>query len=102
MEENEKKCIQCGSTEKIYEIKDGIFACKNCLDAIGEEQRKIEDYIVNYLSENYQITDPSQQANSLMAIAINIKAKNNLLSEEEIKFLQDKTKEMNDAFEVNE
>ena len=99
MDKNKKKCLQCGATEKLYEIKKGIFGCEKCLNEIGKEQREIEEYIVNYLSENFQIIDPLQQANSLMAIAINIKARNNLLSEEELDFLKGKTQEMQKAFE---
>lgn len=30
-----KKCIQCGGTEKLFELNSGACICKKCLDALG-------------------------------------------------------------------
>ena len=71
-----KRCIQCGATDKLLELDNGIFACKQCLDALGEEQREMQEYIEDYLAENFGINSPETQAKTLEAISISIKYKN--------------------------
>lgn len=94
-----KKCIQCGATDKLLELDNGIFACKRCLDALGEEQRKMQEYIEDYLAENFGINSPETQAKTLEAISISIKYKNGLLGEDEIEKINREKERMEKAFE---
>lgn len=94
-----KKCIQCGTTEKLFKLNNGAYVCKNCSDALGKEQKEIRDYILNYLSENWQILKPEHQANALIAIAMNIRLENNLLDEENKNRLLKMKERMEKAFE---
>lgn len=96
---NEKKCIQCGATDKLLELDNGIFACKQCLDALGEEQREMQEYIEDYLAENFGINSPETQAKTLEAISISIKYKNGLLGEDEIEKINREKERMEKAFE---
>lgn len=97
--DNEKKCIQCGATDKLLELDNGIFACKQCLDALGEEQREMQEYIEDYLAENFGINSPETQAKTLEAISISIKYKNGLLGEDEIEKINREKERMEKAFE---
>ena len=97
--DNEKKCIQCGATDKLLELDSGIFACKKCLDALGEEQREMQEYIENYLAENFCINNPETQAKTLEAISISIKYKNGLLGEDEVEKINREKERMEKAFE---
>lgn len=94
-----KKCIQCGATDKLLELDNGIFACKRCLDALGEEQREMQEYIEDYLTENFGINSPETQAKTLEAISISIKYKNGLLGENEIEKINREKERMEKAFE---
>lgn len=94
-----KKCIQCGGTDKLLELDNGIFACKRCLDALGEEQREMQEYIEDYLAENFGINSPETQAKTLEAISISIKYKNGLLGEDEIEKINREKERMEKAFE---
>lgn len=94
-----KKCIQCGATDKLLELDNGIFACKQCLDALGEEQREMQEYIEDYLAENFGINSPETQAKTLEAISISIKYKNGLLGEDEIEKINREKERMEKAFE---
>lgn len=96
---NEKKCIQCGATDKLLELDNGIFACKQCLDALGEEQREMQEYIEDYLAKNFGINSPETQAKTLEAISISIKYKNGLLGEDEIEKINREKERMEKAFE---
>lgn len=96
---NEKKCIQCGATDKLLELDNGMFACKQCLDALGEEQREMQEYIEDYLAENFGINSPETQAKTLEAISISIKYKNGLLGEDEIEKINREKERMEKAFE---
>lgn len=96
---NEKKCIQCGATDKLLELDNGIFACKKCLDVLGKEQREMQEYIEDYLAENFGINSPETQAKTLEAISISIKYKNGLLGEDEIKKINREKERMEKAFE---
>ena len=46
--ETNKKCIQCGGTEKLFELNSGACICKKCSDALGEEEKEIENYMLDY------------------------------------------------------
>lgn len=94
-----KKCIQCGATDKLLELDNGIFACKRCLDALGEEQREMQEYIEDYLAENFGINSPETQTKTLEAISISIKYKNGLLGEDEIGKINREKERMEKAFE---
>lgn len=94
-----KKCIQCGATDKLLELDNGIFACKRCLDVLGEEQREMQEYIEDYLAENFGINSPETQAKTLEAISISIKYKNGLLGEDEIEKINREKERMEKAFE---
>lgn len=96
---NEKKCIQCGATDKLLELNNGIFACKKCLDVLGKEQREMQEYIEDYLAENFGINSPETQAKTLEAISISIKYKNGLLGEDEIEKINREKERMEKAFE---
>ena len=96
---NEKKCIQCGETEKLFELNNGTCICKKCSDALGEEEKEIENYISDYLSESWQISNPGHQANVLISIAMNIKLNNNLLNEEDKNKILEVKERMEKAFE---
>lgn len=96
---NEKKCIQCGATDKLLELDNGIFACKKCLDVLGKEQREMQEYIEDYLAENFGINSPETQAKTLEAISISIKYKNGLLGEDEIEKINREKERMEKAFE---
>lgn len=94
-----KKCIQCGATDKLLELDNGIFACKKCLDVLGKEQREMQEYIEDYLAENFGINSPETQAKTLEAISISIKYKNGLLGEDEIEKINREKERMEKAFE---
>lgn len=94
-----KKCIQCGATKKLFELNSGACICKKCFDIVGKEQEEIRNYILDYLSENWQISKPEHQANALMAIAMNIKLDNNLLDEEDKNKILEAKERMEKAFE---
>lgn len=98
MEEN-KECLECGSKDHLFELKSGYFVCKDCMNKLGKEQRRIQKDIMNYLSENFQISTPYQQATALEGIAMNIKFENGLLSEEQADEILKMTKRMEKAFE---
>lgn len=97
--EKDKKCIECGSTDKLLQLQNGYYACKNCLDTLGKEQREIQEYITNYISENFQINNPETQAKTLEAIAKCIRYNNGLLSEKEIEEINKEKERMEKAFE---
>ena len=97
--ETNKKCIQCGATDKLLELDNGIFTCKKCLDALGKEQRKMQEYIEDYLVENFGINSPETQAKTLEAISISIKYKNGLLGEDEVEKINREKERMEKAFE---
>lgn len=97
--ETNKKCIQCGATDKLLELDNGIFTCKKCLDALGKEQRKMQEYIEDYLAENFGINSPETQAKTLEAISISIKYKNGLLGEDEVEKINREKERMEKAFE---
>lgn len=94
----EHKCCQCGSTEKLFQLESGAYACKKCLDGVGDEFREIKNYVLDYMHENFQIIYPEQQIKILQSIIIWLQLKNNLaspeLSEGTIKILE----RMNEAF----
>ena len=94
-----KKCIQCGATDKLLELDNGIFACKKCLDVLGKEQREMQEYIEDYLAENFGINSPETQAKTLEAISISIKYKNGLLGEDEVEKINREKERMEKAFE---
>ena len=97
MEDN-KKCIQCGSEDKLFQLESGYYVCKKCLDEVGEEQKKIQNHILNYLAE-YDLTSPEEQINVLEGIAINIRFNNDMLSEEETQAIRNAKERMEKAFE---
>ena len=41
MEDN-KKCIQCGSEDKLFQLESGYYVCKECMDNLGKEQNEIQ------------------------------------------------------------
>ena len=97
MEDN-KKCIQCGSKNKLFQLESGYYVCKKCMDEVGKEQKKIQNHILNYLAE-YDLTSPEEQVNVLEGIAINIKFNNDMLSEEETQAIRNAKERMEKAFE---
>lgn len=97
--ETNKKCIQCGATDKLLELDNGIFTCKKCLDVLGKEQREMQEYIEDYLAENFGINSPETQAKTLEAISISIKYKNGLLGEDEVEKINREKERMEKAFE---
>ena len=97
--DNEKKCIQCGETEKLFELNSGACICKKCSGALGKKEKEIENYISDYLSENWQISNPGHQANVLISIAMNIRLNNNLLNEENKNKILEVKERMEKAFE---
>ena len=98
MEDN-KKCVQCGSKNKLFQLESGYYVCKECMDNLGKEQNEIQNYILDYLADNFQITSPTEQISVLEGIAINIRFNNNMLSEEEMKAIRDAKERMEKAFE---
>lgn len=94
-----KECCQCGAKDKLVKLECGKYGCINCLNVIAQEQKEIRDYILNYLSENWQILKPEHQANALIAIAMNIRLENNLLDEENKNRLLKMKERMEKAFE---
>ena len=97
--EEDKKCIQCGSKNKLFQLKSGYYVCKECMDNLGKEQNEIQNYILDYLADNFQIISPTEQINVLEGIAINIRFNNNMLSEKEIQAIRDAKERMEKAFE---
>lgn len=96
--EKDKKCIQCGSKDKLFQLESGYYVCKKCLDEVGEEQKKIQNHILNYLAE-YDLTSPEEQINVLEGIAMSIRFNNKLLSDEQMKAIQNAKERMDKAFE---
>lgn len=80
--EESKECCQCGATENLYSLESGKYACKNCLNELGKEQKEIQDKIISMLEKDYEIIRPENQAKCLEAITINILLKNNLLGKD--------------------
>lgn len=97
--EEDKKCIQCGSKNKLFQLESGYYVCKECMDNLGKEQNKIQNYILDYLADNFQIISPTEQINVLEGIAINIRFNNNMLSEKEMQAIKDAKERMEKAFE---
>ncbi len=96
--EEDKKCLQCGSKNKLFQLESGYYVCKECMDALGKEQNEIQNHILNYLAE-YDLTSPEEQVNVLEGIAMSIRFNNNMLSEEGMKAIQDAKERMDKAFE---
>ena len=97
--EEDKKCIQCGSKNKLFQLESGYYVCKECMDNLGKEQNEIQNYILDYLADNFQIISPTEQINVLEGIAINIRFNNNMLSEKEMQAIRDAKERMEKAFE---
>ena len=97
--EEDKKCIQCGSKKKLFQLESGYYVCKECMDNLGKEQNEIQNYILDYLADNFQIISPTEQINVLEGIAINIRFNNNMLSEKEMQAIRDAKERMEKAFE---
>lgn len=97
--EEDKKCIQCGSEDKLFQLESGYYVCKKCMGALGEEQNEIQNYILDYLADNFQIISPTEQISVLEGIAINIRFNNNMLGEEEMQAIRDAKERMEKAFE---
>ena len=97
--ENSKKCIQCGSEDKLFQLESGYCVCKECMDNLGKEQNEIQNHILNYLADNFNLTSPTEQISVLEGIAINIKFNNDMLSEEDTQAIRDAKERMEKAFE---
>lgn len=97
--EEYKKCVQCGNTDKLFELKNGKFVCKKCADALGKEQREIQEHITEYLSENFQIINPETQAKILEALALCIRYDYGILNKEKIDKINREKERMDKAFE---
>ncbi len=95
----DKKCVQCGSKDKLFQLESGYYVCKECMDNLGKEQNEIQNYILDYLADNFQIISPTEQINVLEGIAINIRFNNNMLSEKEMQAIRDAKERMDKAFE---
>ena len=105
--EEDCSCIQCGKNTNCQELNSGKWACQECLDNLGHEQRNLkeeiensffelgfEDYldlvslletsldILKYIKENTTIETLEHLIRSLEAININVKLENDLLDEE--------------------
>lgn len=96
---NEKKCIQCGQNEKLYKLDSGEYVCKDCLDIIGQEQKEMKECILNYLNEDWQITNPETQAKVLEALALEIRIENKIIDEEKMKEIIQTKERMEKSFE---
>lgn len=96
---NERKCIQCGQNEKLYKLDSGEYACKDCLDIIRREQKEMKECILNYLNEDWQITNPETQAKVLEALALEIRIENKIIDEEKMKEIIQTKERMEKSFE---
>lgn len=96
--EEDKKCVQCGSKNKLFQLESGYYVCKKCMDKVGEEQLKIQKDILGYL-EQLDFTSPQEQLNILEGIALNIRFNNGLLDKEYMDKIQDAKERMDKAFE---
>lgn len=96
---NEKKCIQCGQNEKLYKLDSGKYVCKDCLDIIRREQKEMKECILNYLNEDWQITNPETQAKVLEALALEIRIENKIIDEEKMKEIIQTKERMEKSFE---
>lgn len=94
----DKKCVQCGSKDKLFQLESGYYVCKKCMDKVGEEQLKIQKDILGYLKQ-LDFTTPQEQLNILEGIALNIRFNNGLLDKEYMEKIQDAKERMNKAFE---
>lgn len=97
--EEDKKCIQCGSKNKLFQLESGYYVCKECMDNLGKEQNEIQHYILDYLADYFGIISPTEQINVLEGIAINIRFNNNMLDEKEMQAIRDAKERMDKAFE---
>ena len=93
------KCFNCHNEGKTFRLECGKLICKNCLDELGKEQKEIEEYIKDYLAENFQIINPQTQAKVLMCIADTILYKNGLLDKEKKEKIDKEKERMDKAFE---
>ena len=98
MEDN-KKCVQCGSEDKLFQLESGYYVCKECMDNLGKEQNEIQNHILNHLADNFNLTSPTEQISVLEWIAINIRFNNDMLSEEETQAIRNAKERMEKAFE---
>ena len=92
--DNERKCIECGSTEHLIELESGKYGCIDCLNKLGQEQDEIYNHITNYLVENFNITNPATQAKTLQSIAFIILMENGLLDPKIEADIKEKAKQM--------
>lgn len=104
------KCIQCGKETNYKQLNNGVWACKECLDKIGKEQKDIveeienilvgsgiEDYkslcntiynfeqIINFIYKSTSVESIPQLINSIAAARKYIEFTNDLMSPEELK-----------------
>lgn len=86
--DNERKCIECGSTEHLIELESGKYGCMDCLNELSKEQNQIKVDIIDYLETDYKMTNPLHQANCLKAIAQTILYENNLLDKTEVEAIK--------------
>ena len=98
MEDN-KKCVQCGSEDKLFQLESGYYVCKECMDNLGKEQNEIQNHILNHLADNFNLTSPTEQISVIEGIAINIRFNNDMLSEEETQAIRNAKERMEKAFE---
>ncbi len=96
--EKDKKCVQCGSKNKLFQLESGYYVCKKCMDEVGKEQLKIQKDILDYLKE-LGYASPETQLNILEGIALNIRFNNGLLDKEYMDKIQDAKERMDKAFE---
>lgn len=85
---NERKCIECGSTEHLIKLESGKYGCMDCLNELSKEQNQIKVDIIDYLEADYKMTNPLHQANCLKAIAQTILYENNLLDKTEVEAIK--------------
>ncbi len=76
-------CIGCKDTKNLHQLQSGKYACKNCLDELGKEQKDITDRVLYILNEYDSLQNPLNQIKALEAIILYIKLDNNLLSNKE-------------------
>jgi hypothetical protein len=90
----ERVCLQCKSTEKLYNLENGKFVCLKCLNKLAQEQNKIKKQIQKYLEKDFGIEKPYTQCKTLQSIIFDILMENGLLPREVEDKIIEKAKEM--------
>ena len=99
--QKEPKPIKVTASITLSKTFDILVNVPNNDEEVSEStlREAAQEYIEDYLAENFGINSPETQAKTLEAISISIKYKNGLLGEDEIEKINREKERMEKAFE---